>query len=123
MEQKTPESPTCIGVFAKHWTPGRTKTRLARSIGERPAADAARLFLKATLARLGTLKGSRRLGYTPGEQRSAFESLVADLGAEWQLSAQPSGTLGERMRWYFDSAFASGARVAIYLSFFSCLLR
>ena len=41
----------CLGVFAKHWTPGQAKTRLAKDLGDRLVADVYHQFLETTLKR------------------------------------------------------------------------
>lgn len=102
-----------IGVFAKHWTPGETKTRLASTLGDETAAEASRLFLGTTVQRISSLGYSNTLAFTPAEQSEAFEELTA--GKPWTVTPQPSGTLGDRMRWFFDRAFWSGSSAAVLL--------
>ena len=60
-----------IGLFAKHWTPGKAKTRLAAKIGKPAASKAARCFIEATLARLGSVEGEHVLAYSPAGERAS----------------------------------------------------
>lgn len=96
-----------LGVFAKHWTPSATKTRLAASIGDLAAAEASRCFLEATLRRLGSphfAPSSFTLAYSPAEQREAFERLAAEVNGDWFVAPQSAGDLGARMQRYFEAA-------------------
>ncbi|NIP86165.1 MAG: DUF2064 domain-containing protein [Planctomycetales bacterium] len=106
-----------LGVFAKYWEPGKVKTRLAATLGPRPAADLYRAFLETLLTRLGppaptrsTPTGSphdfhRVLAYTPGHHRHTFARLAGD---SWTLEAQTTGDLGARMHAYFENAWRAG---------------
>jgi len=95
-----------VGVFAKHWTPGRVKTRLAVSIGGEKAAAIHRALLAATLERLPDIGDRRLVVYTPEEHRNDFAKLAGDC---WELWPQREGDLGTRMAAFFDEQFASGA--------------
>ena len=95
-----------LGVLAKYWQPGKTKTRLAASIGDSAAAMLSHLFLIATLRRVDTFSGRRVLAYSPEERSEAFRQLVDQ---DWQLKPQSDGDLGQRMSAYFQDAFAGGA--------------
>ena len=101
-----------LGIFAKYWRPGAVKTRLARSIGDEPAADVHRRMLLATLQRLQDFQGRRVLCYTPASERAAFEALADD---RWHLRPQSAGDLGQRMERYFTAAFAEGATRVVLL--------
>lgn len=107
-----------IGVFAKHWTPGKTKTRLASTLGASLAAECSQKFLQTTLVRLSALSGnveSRMLAFTPSEQASAFADLTRGWSFPWQQTPQPAGDLGEKMTWFFEQAFQSGHQSAMLL--------
>ncbi len=104
----------CVGLFAKHWTPGKAKTRLAAKIGKRAASEAARCFIEVTLERLSLLEGKRILAYTPAKERAAFEALPQVRTGGWELALQPDlPRLGERMRWFFETTIAGGAQAAL----------
>lgn len=103
-----------MGVFAKHWTPGRAKTRLASAIGPNAAAEAARRFVDAVLRRLDGEFADQRLAFTPADQLPAFEEALPTGPVPWRLEPQPElPTLGERMRWYFDAARRDGTNAAL----------
>ncbi len=109
---------TQIGLFAKHWTPGATKTRLADSIGSELAANCSKEFLKTTLRRLSNIRASRLshlLAFAPAEKQSEFFELLVGLAFEWQVTPQSAGDLGEKMTRYFEQAFASGHESAFLL--------
>lgn len=97
--------PTQLGIFAKHWTPGRVKTRLAVTIGRERAAEVARCLLKTLLVRMSRTADRHVVGYTPSDAGEPFERLA---GPEWCLSTQCEGDLGQRMEHYFRTAFAAG---------------
>lgn len=103
-----PERGVCgLGVFAKHWTPGQTKTRLAASIGIGAAADVSRQLLQTTLERLSKLRMpglTRQLAYSPADRGPEFEALIAGVGGGWCAAAQSLGDLGTRMKLHFESA-------------------
>ncbi|WP_197526205.1 TIGR04282 family arsenosugar biosynthesis glycosyltransferase [Botrimarina colliarenosi] len=90
--------------MAKHWTPGKSKTRLAATIGAAKAAELSHAFLETTLQRLATLSAGRHdlvLAYSPATRREEFEELAAVRRGEWRCVPQSQGTLGERMRAFF----------------------
>ncbi len=94
-----------LGVFAKHWTPGCVKKRLAATEGEVRAAKFCNLFLEATLRRFSTCGDCRILAFTPETKQSEFKTLV---GPSWTLQPQVAGDLGQRMDYYFQDAFRNG---------------
>lgn len=104
--------PTQIGVLAKHWTPGRVKTRLAETIGEESAASVAKLFLQTLLERLEEVADRSVVGFTPRAAQLEFTRLA---GPAWELEPQCEGDLGERIRHYFATAFARGADRVVLL--------
>lgn len=93
-----------IGLFAKHWTPGRVKTRLASKIGDRAAAAVAHAFLQTLVERLTARAESAVLGFAPAEAREAF----AELAPSWELRPQSDGDLGQRMQRHFEASLAGG---------------
>lgn len=105
----------CLAVFAKHWTSGKVKTRLAADLGEQAAAQIHRALLAATLARLGRVGGrnvDRVLVVDPPEAAPAMRSLAAK---QWRIEVQSSGDLGARMRAFFDAQIANGSRHTVLL--------
>ena len=100
-----------LGLFAKYWQPGRVKTRLAASIGERAAAEWHRVFLASLLRRMADQADVRALAISPAEKSDEFRALA---GSAWRIVPQAEGDLGDRLRAFFDGAFAAGAtRVAV----------
>ena len=106
-----------LAIFAKYWTPGRVKTRLAKSIGDLAAAQVYRCFLEHSLRNLEGCTDKTVVGYWPPESRAEF---VHDLG-QWGLAhtiefqVQSSGDLGTRMREHFKRQFADGATHAVLI--------
>ena len=100
----TSRTDICLGVFAKCWTPGEVKTRLAASIGAQKAAALHRQFVAATLTRLEAIDAERVIAYWPPESESEFKKLAPT----WQRFAQTPGDLGDRLRAFFAAQFASG---------------
>jgi len=101
---------TLLGMFAKHWTPGRVKTRLAAEIGKQPAAEVHRLFVTALLQRFSGLADERVLAFDPPECRSDFQQ---EAGAAWQPLSQGSGDLGQRMEAFFAAGLARAKHVVL----------
>lgn len=101
-----------LGVFAKFWAPGEVKSRLAADIGAEQAARLHAVFVRTLLARFAETAERRVLAFSPPERRPEFEALAAEA---WLLEPQISGDLGRRMRHYFDSAFAAGAKRVVLI--------
>ncbi len=107
-----------LGVFGKYWRAGSVKTRLARTLGAATASELYRVFLATVLRRFATLGDQRWLAFTPAAEEQAFRDLTQGpelARGHWQLLAQSSGDLGERMQAYFDHVFAAGARRAVLI--------
>jgi rSAM/selenodomain-associated transferase 1 len=96
---------TLLGVLAKHWTPGKVKTRLAAAIGQQQAAAVHRDMLVATLARFAGLADRRVLAFTPADRRDEFAQLA---DSAWSLESQIDGDLGQRIEHCFSRAFEKG---------------
>lgn len=101
-----------LGLFAKHWTPGRVKTRLAAAIGDAPAAEFHRVCVVTLTERLADLADRRTVVYSP---TSAAEQFRRAISHDWELRAQSAGDLGRRLRAFFVAAFAEGARRVVVL--------
>lgn len=101
-----------FGMFAKHWTPGRVKTRLAASIGEELATEFHRVCVTTILDRFAS-KGDRRVvGFAPPDREEEFRAVAGD---DWTVKAQVAGDLGGRMAAYFEEAFAAGAKRVVLI--------
>lgn len=101
---------TLLGMFAKHWQPGKVKTRLAATLGQSHAAMVHALFVCALVERLRSAGQRRILAYAPAASEKAFGCLVK---GRWELAAQADGDLGERMERFFADALQSAERVVL----------
>lgn len=103
---------TLLGVFARYWEPGEVKTRLAAKIGHHEAAALHRHFVEAALLRLGSIADHRWLCVTPdlGIPRIAAECRAA---SGWRIVPQAGGSLGTRIKKFFESALSQAGRVVL----------
>jgi rSAM/selenodomain-associated transferase 1 len=97
---------TLLGVFAKHWTPGTVKTRLAASIGAEAASELHRAFVERIVERFLRAGEVCVLSFWPPEKRAEFAFAER---AGWLLWPQSRGDLGARMRRFFEEALFRGA--------------
>lgn len=95
-------------VFAKAPRPGQVKTRLARTLGDVPAAELYRRLAEATLCRTAPVAAEYRrvVAFAPADAR---DEMAAWLPGE-TLAPQHGEGLGERMAAAFGDAFDAGAR-------------
>ncbi len=110
------ESPraTALGLFAKHWTPGQVKTRLARHLGIQAAARVHRLFVECLLDRLAP--GGQWHGFLvcwPPERYEPMAHLAVRCG--WRAEAQCPGDLGRKMHHFVQRRFGQGYRRVLLL--------
>lgn len=103
-----------LGMFARRPEPGRTKTRLAASIGDVAAAQLAAAFARDLLQRCPTLADRFLLALTPAGQGTEdwFAPLMSD---NCRLLFQPDGDLGQKLAWLFQTAFATGAHQVVLI--------
>jgi rSAM/selenodomain-associated transferase 1 len=99
-----------LGMFAKHWTPGRVKTRLAAAIGERQAAEVHRLFVQTLQNRFGGEADLRILAFDPPHGAADFRHAA---GRAWELLPQGGGDLGERMAGFFAAGLVRAEQVVL----------
>ncbi len=95
-----------VGVFAKYWSAGAVKTRLAAALG----AEAASEFYRRML--LGVLQQIRRAAADSAVIVFAPANAAADFAAvapDWELQAQADGDLGQRLASFFQQQFDRGA--------------
>jgi rSAM/selenodomain-associated transferase 1 len=97
-------------MFAKHWTPGKVKTRLAATLGDETAAKLQRVFVEHLANRLSFFEAKRQLWFTPMDSRPDWK---APQFAHWSFRSQSSGNLGDRLRHFFSSGFDEGASAVI----------
>jgi uncharacterized protein len=90
-------------VFARNPVEGKVKTRLAKSIGNRSAANVYRRLLDHTKNVAGKVNSLVQVWYAGGISR---DDLWSDIEAEKKV--QIEGDLGEKMSYAFRSGFDSG---------------
>ena len=105
------EYPWCLCSSA---AAGKTKTRLAASIGDESATRLYASFLEDLLRRLGTRPENIVVAVTPNSDDAAawFNPRIS---ANSELSFQCEGHLGERIQSFFDSAFERGAEHVVLM--------
>jgi len=84
--------------MAKHWVPGRVKTRLGTSIGSAHAAEIHRTFVTHLTSVLAAVADRRELVTTAPEKTARTGGSAI---AGWTIVEQAEGDLGHRMeRWF-----------------------
>lgn len=109
---------TTLGMFARHPEPGKTKTRLAATIGDQAAAEVYACFVRDLVQRTASLANHQWLAITPetSEAKNWFEQLpVVHAENNRQLLVQPDGGLGERVAWFFQEACRQGSGPAVLI--------
>jgi hypothetical protein len=98
--------PVC--VFAKPPLPGAVKTRLARGVGARRAAQLALAFFHDTWATVGALPWARPILASTTPDLSAFA-----LGGDVEVWLQGTGDLGARMERVLERGIAEAGRALV----------
>ncbi len=101
-----------ICVYAKPPIPGRTKSRLARTIGDVPAAELAAALLQDTLVTASRLDAAVQLWQPPEAKIEDFDGLIPD---DVACRVQHGADLGARMANTFDAVLREGASRALLL--------
>lgn len=91
-----------LGLFAKFWTPGNVKTRLAATIGDRHACEVYRLCLFHLLEQLKSTGTKRSVVYSPSSSQNEFREAIDN---DWGVIPQSDGDLGMRMKTFFCEHF------------------
>ncbi len=99
-------------MMAKHWQPGRVKTRLAATIGALAAAELHRVFVRQLATRLATCSDQRRVLTSPDDCCGA---LAAEIDPLWAVFPQGNGDLGRRMWRGFRRELAGDGPSAIVM--------
>src|SRR3989338_4224186 len=94
-------------IFVKYPQAGRVKTRLAKKIGKRNAANLYRLFVEAVLKRTEGKNFKRIICYTPLDKEKRIKKWLAGNGLEF--CSQEGRDLGERLFNVFRFALGSSA--------------
>jgi uncharacterized protein len=100
-----------LGIFGKQPAPGRVKTRLAKELGPEQAAAIHEAMLFDTLETWSSEAilspgGRRVLVYAPADAGPWFDPRVP---ACYALQPQAEGSLGERMKAFFEGEFEDEA--------------
>ena len=103
-----------LGMFAKHPVPGETKTRLAATIGFEAAAALSAAFVEDLLARCSLLADEFIIAATP-LNAAATAWFSERIDGSTKLLFQPSGSLGERIHWFFQKAKRRGAERTVLI--------
>lgn len=103
-----------LGMFARRPEPGKTKTRLAKTIGNEAAVTMYAAFVEDLIHRCEKLAEPFMVAATPRDQLSTtwFRSRVAD---STTVDFQPDGDLGERIEWFFQRAFRKGCKKVVLI--------
>jgi len=107
-----------LGMFARHPVPGKTKTRLAAGTGETAAAELYASFVQDLVRRTTRLADQVWIAITPDTDtsRNWFQKLSdSDSDVDCRLLAQPQGSLGDRISWFFRTAAAQGRGPAVLI--------
>jgi len=105
-------------MFARNPQPGKTKTRLAASIGDQAAADLYDCFVRDLAGRISCLADQFWTAVTPDSEdcRRWYRTLPHASNEErCQLLIQPDGDLGQRIKWFFELAAKQGSGPAILI--------
>jgi rSAM/selenodomain-associated transferase 1 len=105
-----PRSETLLGMFAKHWQPGKVKTRLARTLGESHAAMLHGLFVFALVERFSGVADRRQIAFTPTACERAFAGVAK---GRWELTPQADGDLGQRMEHFLAQSVEAADRIVL----------
>lgn len=102
-------------IFARFPTPGRVKTRLAKGLGEEPAAEFYKLCAEHVfkVSRKVSRNFNRYLFYS---DKDDIERIRQWVGWRFYYAAQADGDLGERIGQGFTTVFGHGAQKAIILA-------
>ncbi len=103
-----------LGMFARRPEPGKTKTRLAKSIGNDAATAVYAGFVEDLIPRCETLADQFVVAATPNDDLTAtwFSSRAADSTI---VEFQPDGDLGERIEWFFQQSFEKRFRKVVLI--------
>lgn len=97
--------PSHLAIFAKYWTPGTVKTRLAARVGDEIAASLHQLFFTTLAARLRNVGDQRTMVVAPAAAANQFAQLA---NHQWNVVTQSGGDLGDRLDYFCKQQFARG---------------
>lgn len=97
-----------LGMFARLPEPGKTKTRLAASIGDTAAAALYEGFVCDLMHRCVAMPDQFVVAVTPDETPTV-DWFRKHASPETEIVVQPEGDLGQRVEWFFSHAEQQGA--------------
>jgi rSAM/selenodomain-associated transferase 1 len=100
-----------LGIFAKQPIIGQVKTRLGEEIGFANSAELYEALLRDTLARFAEFADRRVIGYAPVNCESM--QWFGQFHDQYELWAQPTQSLGERMQAFFQQHSDDDSRVIL----------
>jgi rSAM/selenodomain-associated transferase 1 len=98
-----------VGVFAKYWSAGGVKTRLAAELGTAAATEFYRRMLAAVLQRVRGAVVDEGAAAVIAFAPAAAEPAFAAAAPQWELQPQVDGDLGQRLATFFQQQFDRGA--------------
>lgn len=103
-----------LGMFAREPVAGKTKTRLAATIGNEPAAALYAAFVEDLLDRCPLLADKFVVAATPNNNIAAkwFRDRLHETSS---LIFQPDGDLGQKIEWFFNESTRRGAQKTILI--------
>ena len=108
----TPPAPNAaLLVFAKAPRPGAVKTRLARSIGDRAAAEVYRRMGRLIIEQVAPAPATVTVCHDPDDAGKEVRDWLGSAPARYW--PQGGGDLGARLSRMFDRAFESSERVGV----------
>lgn len=103
-----------LGMFARCPEPGRTKTRLAATLGHDAAARLSAAFIRDLIERFQDVPDRFVAAVTPDDpsSRRFFQPLLKPGSC---LTFQPQASLGERIAWFFRSELGGERRRVVLI--------
>jgi uncharacterized protein len=113
-----PENDKALVILVRYPEAGKTKTRLARSIGDETAADLYRAFLTDLAQRFAGQPYALHWAYTPPEMdyQAFIATLVPDTTQRMYYFPQQGIDLGERLLYAFQHTHKQGFQRTILIS-------
>ncbi|KPK00686.1 MAG: hypothetical protein AMJ60_00040 [Desulfobacterales bacterium SG8_35] len=102
---KSQQTQELLIVFTRYPEPGTTKTRLAKALGYRGAAEIQKKLTEHTLAQIRQLMQFHPLDVCVSYNGGSLEEIQTWLGPDLKYQDQGSGDLGRRMESAFARAF------------------
>lgn len=92
-----------LGMFARQPEPGKTKSRLAATLGDKATAELYAAFVEDLIFRCDKIADQFWIAITP-ETSDSFDWFEDRASYEASVIPQPEGDLGKRIHWFFEEA-------------------